>query len=108
MNKRDRRAEVMARRYGKLDQRKQFKGRLITLDDIKAVLRAHHIGCVFELDAPQKILDQLGTKTQEEWFENGASITQFREIFISVEMYCPWEGINRLSEYGITELEWTE
>jgi hypothetical protein len=112
MNKRERREQYLSTRRPAefFEKRKQFNmDRPITIDDIKTILSLHPIGCVFELDAPQKILDRLGnTKTQEEWHENETSLKQFREIFTSVEMYCPWEGINRLSEYGITDLQWTE
>lgn len=79
-----------------------------TLDDVEGVLALHHHECVFEIDAPKKIVERLSIKTKSEWFPFwcwGEKLkvlhTEFRQCWIQSEIYCPHEGVDRLSEYNM-------
>ncbi len=75
-----------------------------TIGIVKEVLKKHPSECVFEIDAPQKILYRLSSRPIEEWFlmsENPEKRGEFLEAWQLSELYCPHEGINRLKEYGI-------
>ena len=79
-----------------------------TLDEIEGVLALHHYECVFELDAPKRILERLSVRSKSEWFpfwcwgERARTLhTEFKQCFIQSEIYCPHEGVDRLSEYNL-------
>ena len=80
-----------------------------TIKDVTNVLRLHHSECVFELDAPQKIVERLSIKTVNEWLSlcGGNKLhEQFKACWVASEVYCPHEGIDRLQECGVPSLEW--
>lgn len=72
---------------------------------IGKVLMLHPAECVFELDAPRKIMQRLSVRPITEWHmaEHG---DEFRECWHQSEMYCPHEGIDRLAECGVKSLDW--
>ena len=79
-----------------------------TLDEVEGVLALHHHECVFELDAPKRILERLSVRSKSEWFpfwcwgERARTLhAEFKQCFIQSEIYCPHEGVDRLSEYNI-------
>jgi hypothetical protein len=84
-----RRAERRARENG-----------YFTLEDVIELLKSHPADCVFELNAPQKILERLSGRTITEWI-TGCTAFEFRQCFIQSEIYCPHEGVDRRAEYGI-------
>ena len=81
------------------------------LDHVKSILRLHPAECVFELDAPQKILERLSQHSKDYWFSFGKyyinieqekqRLEEFRACWQLSEIYCPHEGIDRRSEYGV-------
>jgi hypothetical protein len=76
----------------------------ITYDHVVEVLQIHDFHCVFELDAPLKIFNRLmdaGFYTSDDitWGRN----KEFRECWHLSEIYCPHEGIDRRSEYGMID-----
>jgi hypothetical protein len=81
------------------------------LQQVKWVLRQHPTECVFELNAPEKILERLNQHPKDYWFSFGKyyiNIEQeklrndeFRACWHQSEIYCPHEGIDRRKEYGI-------
>ena len=80
-----------------------------TIKDVKSVLALHPSECVFELDAPQKIVERLSIKTVNEWLRirGGNELhEQFKACWQASEIYCPHEGIDRLSECGVNSLDW--
>lgn len=93
-------------------KREQKKALLYTqyydLEHIKQVTALHDWNCVFELNAPQKILDRLSIRSQGEWFDRMKTyegIQEFRNCFQQSEIYCPHEGIDRTKEVGVS-LNW--
>ena len=80
-----------------------------TIKDVKSILKLHPSECVFELDAPQKIVERLSIKTVNEWlrFCGGNELhEQFKACWVASEIYCPHEGIDRLAECGVNSLDW--
>lgn len=83
------------------------------LDHVKCILRQHPAECVFELDAPQKIVERLSKHPKDYWFSFGIYYTgvegekrrteEFRACWQLSEIYCPHEGIDRRKEYGVEE-----
>ncbi len=81
------------------------------LKHVKDILKMHPAECVFELDAPQKILERLSKHPKDYWFSFGKYYTgiegekrrteEFRACWQASEIYCPHEGIDRRKEYGI-------
>jgi hypothetical protein len=74
----------------------------ITYDHVVEVLQMHLAECVFELDAPMQIF----TRLMAAGFYTDADITngrhkEFVECWHLSEIYCPHEGIDRRSEYGM-------
>ncbi len=82
-----------------------FNRGYFTLDDIAPVLAMHPAECIFELDAPKKILERLSTRTKKEWL-TAKNHNEFKQCWQLSEIYCPHEGINRLSECGVKTIEW--
>lgn len=77
----------------------------ITYDQVVEILQMHPAECVFELDAPLKIFTRLmaaGFYTSDD-ITHGRN-KEFRECWQLSEIYCPHEGIDRRSEYGMTDL----
>jgi hypothetical protein len=77
----------------------------ITYDHVVEVLQIHPAECVFELDAPLKIF----TRLMAAGFYTDADITwgrneEFVECWHLSEIYCPHEGIDRRSEYGMVDM----
>jgi hypothetical protein len=80
------------------------------------MLALHPAECVFELDAPQNIVQRLSVKTKHEWFEGLRykgddeqqlkGLQEFRACWTASEIYCPHEGIDRLAECGVKTLDW--
>ena len=75
------------------------------LDFIQEVLKLHHWECVFELDAPKKIVDRLSIRSMNEWLKgishDDEMFKEFKNCFIQSEIYCPHEGIDRRKETGV-------
>ena len=73
----------------------------ITYDLVEELLQKHDFHCVFELDAPEKIFARLmnaGFYTSQDVRDREA---EFKQCWALSEIYCPHEGIDRRSEYGI-------
>jgi hypothetical protein len=85
----------------------------IPIEHIRAVLSMHHWECVFEIDAPRRIYDRLKHHSHAYWLnyrgpdhtknylEKRRRLDEFRNAFIQSEIYCPHEGVDRRSEYGM-------
>ena len=73
----------------------------ITYELVEEFLQMHPAECVFELDAPMKIFTRLMAAGfyYTNWEKD--RIEEFRECWHLSEIYCPHEGIDRRSEYGI-------
>lgn len=78
-----------------------------TIEHIEGVLKLHDPCCIFELDAPKKIVERLSIRTINEWFpctnHTQELFEEWKMCFQLSEIYCPHEGIDRRSEYGIGE-----
>lgn len=74
-------------------------------EHVRGVLALHPAECVFELDAPRKIVQRLSGKTAG-WWITPANIAAFKACWIASEIYCPHEGIDRLAECGVRTLDW--
>ena len=80
------------------------------------ILAMHPAECIFELDAPRKIVQRLSVKTAHEWVESfrykggdeqlRKNLQEFRACWHLSEIYCPHEGIDRLAECGVKTLDW--
>ena len=73
----------------------------ITYELVEDFLKMHDVHCIFELDAPMQIFTRLmdaGFYTPEDIRDRGS---EFKECWSMSEIYCPHEGIDRRSEYGI-------
>lgn len=71
----------------------------ITYDLVEEFLQAHPAECVIELDAPMQIF----TRLMAAGFYTTTDLTperskEFRECWTLSELYCPHEGIDRLTE----------
>ena len=85
-------------------------------EHVRGVLAMHPAECVFELDAPRKIVQRLSVKTMHEWCESfrykgddeqpRKNLQEFRACWHLSEIYCPHEGIDRLAECGVKTLDW--
>ena len=75
-------------------------------EHVRGVLAMHPAECVFELDAPQNIVQRLSGKTAMEWITCKENHKEFRACWHASEIYCPHEGINRLAECGVKTLDW--
>ena len=75
----------------------------ITYELVVEMLQLHDFRCVFELDAPMKIFTRLMAAEfhTTECLHLGIRVAEFKECFTLSEIYCPHEGIDRRSEYGI-------
>lgn len=74
---------------------------------IQELLDTHPKDCIFEDNAAQKITDRLKaagiTHQKHIWgdIDFEIQLEKFRNCVIASEIYCPHEGIDRRSEYGI-------
>ena len=75
----------------------------ITYELVVEMLQLHDFRCVFELDAPMKIFTRLMAAEfhTTECLHLGIRVAEFKECFTLSEIYCPHEGIDRRSDYGI-------
>ena len=78
--------------------------RFLRLRDIKAglttALANHPADCVFEWDAPEKILQRLRDKNLDSFpfrYVTQQEHDEYMECWRLCELYCPHEGINRLA-----------
>ena len=78
--------------------------RFLRLRDIKAglttALANHPADCVFEWDAPEKILQRLRDKQLDSYpfrYVTQQEHNEYMECWRLSELYCPHEGINRLA-----------
>lgn len=90
--------------------------KFFTLDEIIFALQQHPVDCVFELNAPKNILKRLSCQPRDYWFNRGSYTTtnhtkakqrlqSLRDCFVTSEVYCPHEGVNRLHETNVS-IEW--
>jgi hypothetical protein len=73
----------------------------ITYELVEEFLQKHDFRCVFELDAPMKIFTRLMTAEFYTTQDVRGREADFRECWALSEIYCPHEGIDRRSEYGM-------
>jgi len=74
-------------------------------EHVRGVLALHPAECIFELDAPRKIVQRLSGKTVDWWIKI-ENREEFKECFTASEIFCPHEGIDRLAECGVKTLDW--
>ena len=68
---------------------------------VKEFLQMHDFHCVFELDAPDHIFTRLMTAEFYSTRDVRGREAEFNQCWALSEIYCPHEGIDRRSEYGI-------
>ena len=73
----------------------------ITYKLVEEMLQKHDVHCVFELDAPMKIFTRLMTAEFYTTKDVRDRTAEFRECWALSEIYCPHEGVDRRSEYGM-------
>jgi hypothetical protein len=75
----------------------------ITYELVVEMLKLHDFHCVFELDAPMQIFTRLMAAEfyTTECLHLGIRVAEFKECWALSEIYCPHEGIDRRSEYGM-------
>ena len=74
----------------------------ITYDLVVEFLQMHPAECVLELDAPMQIFSRLmaaGFYTADDITRDNSK--EFQQCWHLSEIYCPHEGIDRRSEYGM-------
>jgi len=72
-----------------------------TPEFVKDVLQLHDFHCVFELDAPDHIFARLMSAEFYSMQDSKERWAEFKQCWSLSEIYCPHEGIDRRSEYGI-------
>ena len=70
-----------------------------TLADIVEILQSHPADCVFELNAPQNIVDRLSVRPRGEWLLSLGE--DFRKCVLHSIIYWPEIKLDRRTEYGI-------
>jgi hypothetical protein len=73
----------------------------ITYGLVEDLLKLHDFHCVFELDAPMKIFTRLMAAEFYTYDDILVRAKEFIECWHQSEIYCPHEGIDRRSEYGM-------
>ena len=73
----------------------------ITYKLVEEILEQHDFHCVFELDAPTQIFTRLMTAEFYTLPVPHVRVAEFKQCWALSEIYCPHEGIDRRSEYGI-------
>jgi hypothetical protein len=115
MNKRERREQYLSTRrpVEYLEKRKEMnkpRTKGFPLNHIKDILSIHPSDCVFELDAPNKILQRMTERGLNDYgiLDRGDrdEINAWRQCWHESEIFCPHEGINRLAECGVKSLDW--
>jgi len=91
---------------------RRFMSKFFTLDEIKFALAHHDKDCIFELNAPEKILARLSIKPRSKWMPfwscTEEKIKELQDCFIQSEIFCPHEGVNRLAECNVDSLDWVK
>jgi len=73
----------------------------ITYNLVEEMLQKHDVHCVFELDAPMQIFTRLMSAKFYTTQDVPSREAEFRGCWALSEIYCPHEGIDRRSEYGM-------
>ena len=73
----------------------------ITYELVEECLGLHEFDCVFELDAPTQIFTRLMAAEFYTLPVPHVRVAEFKQCWELSEIYCPHEGIDRRSEYGI-------
>ena len=73
----------------------------ITYKLVEEMLQKHDVHCVFELDAPMQIFTRLMSAKFYTTQDVPSREAEFRGCWALSEIYCPHEGIDRRSEYGM-------
>ena len=73
----------------------------ITYKLVEEMLQKHDVYCVFELDAPMQIFTRLMSAEFYTTQDVRGREAEFRGCWALSEIYCPHEGIDRRSEYGM-------
>jgi hypothetical protein len=73
----------------------------ITYKMVEETLELHDFHCVFELDAPMQIFTRLMTAEFYTTADIPGRVAEFKQCWALSEIYCPHEGIDRRSEYGM-------
>ena len=73
----------------------------ITYQLVEEMLELHDVHCVFELDAPMQIFTRLMAAEFYTTADISGRKAEFAQCWNLSEIYCPHEGIDRRSEYGI-------
>jgi len=73
----------------------------ITYKLVEEMLQKHDVHCVFELDAPMQIFTRLMSSEFYTTQDVRGREAEFRGYWAQSEIYCPHEGIDRRSEYGM-------
>jgi len=72
-----------------------------TPEFVKEMLQMHEFHCVFELDAPDHIFARLMSAKFYTSKDIRGREAEFKQCWALSEIYCPHEGIDRRSEYGM-------
>lgn len=84
----------------------EYRPEYFDREHVAGVLALHHWECVFEVDAPDRIVERLRHRTYQEWLRDirrdPAVLREFQQCWIASEIYCPHEGIDRRKELGVT------
>jgi len=73
----------------------------ITYELVEEMLQNHDVHCIFELNAPMQIFTRLMNAGFYTTKDIRSRVAKFRECWQLSEIYCPHEGIDRRSEYGM-------
>ena len=73
----------------------------ITYELVEEMLQKHDVHCVFELDAPMQIFTRLMTAKFYTTQDIRDRTVEFAQCWSLSEIYCPHEGIDRRSQYGM-------
>ena len=73
----------------------------ITYKLVEEIVGLHDFHCVFELDAPRQIFTRLMAAEFYTLPVPHVRVAEFKQCWELSEIYCPHEGIDRRSEYGM-------
>ena len=73
----------------------------ITYELVEEMLELHDFHCIFELDAPMQIFTRLMAAEFYTTADIPGRMAEFAQCWNQSEIYCPHEGIDRRSEYGM-------
>ena len=74
-----------------------------TPEFVKEVLQLHDFHCVFELDAPDHIFTRLMAAEFYSTRDVPGREAEFKQCYTLSEIYCPHEGVDRRSQYGMVD-----